>query len=103
MVSPEDQPTVDLESLSFEDAFNLLNQMAEQLEAGGLTLADAASRFEEGMRLVARCNSLLNTTELKITELRNSYRNGSDAPVPAQDLARELADELDSDELDSEE
>ncbi len=99
MVSAEDQPTADLESLSFEDAFNLLNQTAEQLEAGGLTLADAASRFEEGMRLVARCNSLLNTTELKITELRNNYRNGgSDALGPAQDLARELADELDSEE-----
>ena len=98
MVSPEDRPTPDLESLSFEDAFNLLNRMAEQLEAGGLTLADAASRFEEGMRLVAHCNSLLNSTELKITELRNSYRNGPDASGPAQDPAGELPDELDWEE-----
>ena len=48
--------------------------MAEQLEAGGLTLAEATSRFEEGMKLVQTCNELLNNAELKITELKESYR-----------------------------
>ncbi len=58
---------------SFEDAFARLNEMAEQLEAGGLTLAEATSRFEEGMKLVQRCNELLNNAELKITELKEAY------------------------------
>ena len=48
--------------------------MAEQLEAGGLTLAEATARFEEGMKLVQACNELLNNAELKITELKESYR-----------------------------
>ncbi|MCH7842224.1 MAG: exodeoxyribonuclease VII small subunit [Chloroflexi bacterium] len=60
---------------SFEDSFHRLSEMAEQLEAGGLTLAEATSRFEEGMKLVQFCNELLNNAELKITELKESYRS----------------------------
>ena len=67
-------PKDDAESINFEDSFSRLNEMAEQLEAGGLTLAEATSRFEEGMKLVQTCNELLNNAELKITELKESYR-----------------------------
>ena len=52
--------------------------MAEQLEAGGLTLTEATSRFEEGMKLVQFCNQLLNDAELKITELKESYASAED-------------------------
>ena len=62
-------------SLSFEDSFHRLSEMAEQLETGGLTLAEATCRFEEGMKLVQFCNELLNNAELKITELKESYRS----------------------------
>ena len=67
-------PDGEAESISFEDSFHRLTEMAEQLEAGGLTLAEATSRFEEGMNLVQRCNELLNNAELKITELKEAYR-----------------------------
>ena len=67
-------PKDDAESINFEDSFSRLDEMAEQLEAGGLTLAEATSRFEEGMKLVQTCNELLNNAELKITELKESYR-----------------------------
>ena len=63
------------ESASFEEAFTLLSEMAEQLEAGGLTLVEATERFEEGIKLVQFCNQLLNNAELKITELKESYRS----------------------------
>ena len=63
------------ESASFEDSFTLLSDMAEQLESGGLTLAEATERFEEGIKLVQFCNQLLNNAELKITELKESYRS----------------------------
>ena len=75
MANPKDSsPNGDPETTSFEDSFHRLNEMAEQLEAGGLTLAEATSRFEEGMKLVQICNELLNNAELKITELKESYR-----------------------------
>ena len=72
--SRKSSPDGDTESTSFEDSFHRLTEMAEQLEAGGLTLAEATSRFEEGMNLVQRCNELLNNAELKITELKEAYR-----------------------------
>ena len=61
--------------VSFEDSFHRLSEMAEQLEAGGLTLSEATCRFEEGMKLVQFCNELLSNAELKITELKESYRS----------------------------
>ena len=91
-------PNGDAESTSFEDSFTRLHDMAEQLEAGGLTLAEATARFEEGMKLVQHCNELLNNAELKITELRETYRsdqaqsgfNGLDEPD--EDLGEDLED-----------
>lgn len=68
-------PNGNTESTSFEGSFVRLHEMAEQLEAGGLTLTEATSRFEEGMKLVQHCNELLNNAELKITELREAYRS----------------------------
>ena len=68
--SPNEHP----DSPSFEDSFHRLSEMAEQLEAGGLTLAEATSRFEEGMKLVQFCNDLLNTAELKITQLKETHK-----------------------------
>ena len=62
-----------IDSLSFEDAFRRLSEMAESLEDGGLTLAQATARYEEGMNLVGRCNRLLDEAELKITNLRESF------------------------------
>jgi len=67
-------PKEDAETPNFEDSFLRLSEMAEQLEAGGLTLAEATSRFEEGMKLVQFCNELLNNAELKITELKETYQ-----------------------------
>ncbi|MAQ54693.1 MAG: exodeoxyribonuclease VII small subunit [Chloroflexi bacterium] len=75
MAKPKNSsPKDDAESINFEDSFRRLNEMAEQLEAGGLTLAEATFRFEEGMKLVQTCNELLNNAELKITELKESYQ-----------------------------
>ena len=79
------------ESASFEDSFQRLSEMAEQLETGGLTLAEATDRFEEGMKLVQFCNQLLNNAELKITELKESYRS-TDVLVGFDDLDEEERD-----------
>ena len=54
--------------------------MAESLDDGGLSLADATARYEEGMNLVRRCNQLLDEAELKITNLKDSF-----APVPDEE------------------
>lgn len=67
--SPEAKPDVD--TLSFEEAFGRLNEMAQSLEDGGLSLNEATARFAEGMDLVRRCNQLLDEAELRITTLKD--------------------------------
>ncbi|NQW23705.1 MAG: exodeoxyribonuclease VII small subunit [SAR202 cluster bacterium] len=93
MAKPKNSsPDADAESTSFEGSFRRLQEMAEQLETGGLTLADATSRFEEGMKLVQHCNELLSNAELKITELKQTY-SVDDAPNYADDDLEEDPDE----------
>lgn len=64
------------DELTFEETFRQLNALAERLEAGGLTLSEAAAGFEEGMKLVQRCNQLLDAAELRMTEVRDAYQGG---------------------------
>ena len=71
--SPDNETDDGAEAATFEASFKRLSEMAEQLEAGGLTLAEATARFEEGMKLVQYCNQLLSNAELKITELKQTY------------------------------
>jgi len=81
MPQPKDHSAEDEEeSPSFEDSFLRLSEMAEQLESGGLTLAEATARFEEGMKLVQFCNEMLNNAELKITELKETYTSVASQP-----------------------
>lgn len=46
-----------------------MGEMVNSLESGGLPLTEATALYEKGMKLVRRCNQLLNETELKITQL----------------------------------
>ena len=100
---PEVDPIPDMDSLTFEEAFSRLSDMAASLEEGGLTLADATARYEQGMGLVRRCNQLLEQAELKIPSLKESYSAPLDSPeedIPGQLwLEEELA--LGSDVTDS--
>ena len=64
--------------LSFEEAYRRLGEMVDSLETGGLPLSEATGLYEQGMALVQRCNRLLNETELKITQLKESYNAPSD-------------------------
>ena len=87
MAEPEipEAAAPDPDSFTFEEAFRILTEMAESLEQGGLTLAEATSRYAEGMTLVQRCNRLLDEAELKITTLKDAY---AEIPnVPDDELA----------------
>ncbi len=85
MVDPgQPDAAPDLDSLTFEEAFRRLGEMAESLEKGGLTLAEATARYQEGMSLVRHCNRLLDEAELKITTLTNAYTAAADAPDTQQ-------------------
>jgi len=55
--------------LSFEEAFQALEQTVEQLETGNLPLEEALALYERGMQLAAQCNQQLDTAELRVRQI----------------------------------
>ncbi len=91
------------DELGFEEAFRQLTEIAERLEAGGLTLADATARYEEGMKLVQHCNQLLDSAELEITTLRENYQRQSSAISQPDGLEQPYFEEAPYEEIVEEE
>ncbi len=60
---------MNLEELSFEQAFEQLQETIQRLEEGGLTLEASLEQFELGMKLATLCTSLLDRAELKVSRL----------------------------------
>ncbi|MBE9501467.1 MAG: exodeoxyribonuclease VII small subunit [Chloroflexi bacterium] len=61
------------EGLSFEEGLNRLEKIVQTLEAGGLSLEEAISLFEEGMQLAKICNQRLDAAELKVSQLQTAF------------------------------
>lgn len=51
---------------SFEQCFRRLQEVVKTLSEGSLTLEDALSSFEEGMRLADSCATMLDEAELRL-------------------------------------
>lgn len=60
---------VEIEKLTFEQAFAELEETVRKLEAGGLALEESLALFERGQALAARCNTQLDQAELKVKKL----------------------------------
>jgi len=53
----------------YESLMARLRQVVERLETGELPLAEALALYEEGMRLAAQCQHLLDAAELRVQQL----------------------------------
>jgi exodeoxyribonuclease VII small subunit len=58
-----------VQDLSFEQAFDQLEAVVQQLETGELVLGDAIALYERGMRLALHCNDALDAAELQVQHL----------------------------------
>lgn len=56
--------------LSFEEAFQELEETVRRLEAGGLSLDEAIALYERGQELAELCGARLQEAELRIDRLR---------------------------------
>ena len=55
--------------LTFEQAFQQLEQVVQQLESEALPLDQSVSLFEQGMRLAKLCEAKLDQAEQKVSQL----------------------------------
>lgn len=76
------QPKV--ESLTYEQAFQELEEVVSALEAGQSNLEDALVLFERGQALAKRCASLLDVAEVRVKRLSESE---PDLPVESNEEA----------------
>ncbi len=56
--------------LSYEEAFEKLEQAVLALQDGHLPLEQALEYYEEGMKLAQHCHDLLQKAELRVEQLR---------------------------------
>ncbi len=59
----------EIEELSFEEAFERLNQILEKLESGEVALEKSIELYEEGMLLKNHCEDKLKKAEMKIKKV----------------------------------
>ena len=67
------------ESATFEESFGGLQQTIEQLEQGGMPLESALDLFEQGMKLAATCQAMLDRAELRLTRLADEHALGQES------------------------
>jgi exodeoxyribonuclease VII small subunit len=67
-----------LDQLSFEQAFEELNSIVQQLESGELTLEESVTLYQRGRTLSAHCQALLDRAELRVNQLNE---DGSVTPL----------------------
>ncbi len=58
------------EKLSFEDALAKLEAIVRDVEEGKIGLEDSIRRYEDGVKLLKRCRSILAAAEMKIQKLQ---------------------------------
>jgi len=59
----------EIEELTFEAAFQELEETVQRLEGGELTLDEAIALFERGQVLVRLCDGKLEGAELRVKQL----------------------------------
>jgi exodeoxyribonuclease VII small subunit len=61
--------------LSFEQALNELEQIAQKLEGGNISLEKSIELFEQGIKLSKLCNEMLEEAEGKIEMLQKNHNS----------------------------
>ncbi|MFQ6047986.1 MAG: exodeoxyribonuclease VII small subunit [Phycisphaerae bacterium] len=74
--------------LSFEQALERLEAIVEAIEQGKIGLEQSIAKYEEGMRLIQHCRTILSQAEQKIQKLQADAR-GQLQPEPFQPPAPE--------------
>ena len=62
--------------LTFEESMKRLDEVVHLLEKGDATLEDSIQLFEEGLQLVASCDSQLKAFDQKLQDVLNKHQKG---------------------------
>ncbi len=93
-----------VKALSFEEAYERLNETTGKLERSSLSLEDSLALYEEGVLLSQHCDKLLNKAELRVSQISPASFGLSAATEPDddEDDDSQYEDDEDDDADDSE-
>ena len=72
------------EEMRFEEAMAALEDLVARLEAGKVGLDESLALYEEGMKLVRRCNAQLDRAEQRVEAVRVSADGIETAPFDGE-------------------
>ena len=59
----------DTDELTYEQAIEQVEAIADKIEAGEIGLEDSVEQYERGVALIKRCRSILEQAELRVQKL----------------------------------
>jgi len=62
-------------NMTFEEAVVRIDEIVASLERGDAQLDKSLSLFEEGVKLIETCGTMLDTAEQKVVSLQKSMNN----------------------------
>lgn len=68
------------EEVSFAKTLKLLEETVKSLESGELSLEDSLAKFEEGIGLARKLESVLDRAEQKVKEILSPAVDGPEQP-----------------------
>lgn len=80
-------------TLKFEDALEQVESIIEQIESGQVGLEESIAQYEQGMKLLSRCQTILSSAQKRIAELTTD----------SQGRLRSPSDTMQQDEADASE
>lgn len=63
------QDQTEFAGMTFEEAFERLEEAVNALDAGDLSLDEAMAHFETGMKLARYCEHVLDNADLRVQQL----------------------------------
>lgn len=79
-IEPEPNPT-------FEDSMRRLERIVDDLERGEPELSAALAKYEQGVRLLARCHAVLDQAEQSVALLTGVDASGDPVTAPFDSAA----------------
>ena len=67
-------PDKEMNDYSYEEAIEHIENILAKMDEGDVPLAESMKNFENGMKLIAHCENILNLYERKITKVTEDFQ-----------------------------
>jgi exodeoxyribonuclease VII small subunit len=62
-------------NINFEEKINALEEMAQKMESGELSLEESLKSYEEAMNVIKECEAYINSAKLRIEKVGESDKS----------------------------